>query len=69
MINLTDMQKMKEEKEKEYQKLKKKNMDYETFTMKIPSHIRQRLRVKLVAKKMTFKDLIMSAVEKFLEKE
>jgi hypothetical protein len=57
----------KQDKEKEYERLRKKNIGTVNYTMRVPKDIHQALREKLVKDRITFKDLIMKTVDKYLK--
>lgn len=57
----------KQEKQKEYEKLRKKNIGTVNFTMRVPKDIHIKLKRKLVLDGMTFKDLIMRRVDEYLK--
>jgi hypothetical protein len=61
----------KEDKDKQYKKLKKQmeNMDIVRYTIRIPTHIHTKFKTRLSAQRKTMKDFIMEMILKYLDKE
>lgn len=57
----------KVDKEKEHQRLRKKAIGTVNFTMRVPKDIHKKLKPKLATDGITFKDLIMCAVDLYFK--